>query len=337
MTLLIAEIGVNHNGCLELLEKLIEEAKSSGAHACKFQTFKAKSLARKDTPKVNYQLSTSDPDETHWQMLKNLELSDEMHLFAKKRCEDLGMDFISTPYDPESVEYLHSIGVKTVKTASADVVDHRIHNKIVELGMKAIIAVGMASMNEIRDMLKIYKKASNPPALLHCVSNYPCSYESLNLACITSLKNEFGYEVGFSDHSVDNSAASLAVALGATIIEKHFTLDREMAGPDHKASTTPNEFRELVKAVSLSKKILGKPVKALRAEEKHMHDVSRKSVCLVNGIKKGQLILESDLIMLRPGNGLNGEDFYLLIGKKAKTDLPPGCVLSWDHFEETNM
>ncbi|OUU29140.1 MAG: hypothetical protein CBC04_00325 [Verrucomicrobia bacterium TMED44] len=330
MVMLIAEIGVNHNGCPELLEKLINEAKDSGADACKFQTFKADKLAKKSTPKVRYQLATSDPEESHWKMLKNLELSDEMHHLALNQCKSLGLEFISTPYDPDSVQYLFDLGVKTIKTASADVVDHRIHKKVVELGMRPIIAVGMASIDEIRSMLKIYQNAKIPPVLLHCVSNYPCSFESINLSCMTTLKTEFGYEVGLSDHSIDCSAASLAVALGASVIEKHFTLNKDMDGPDHKASSTPQEFKELSEAIAFAKIILGSPIKRLQDEEKQMYSVSRKSVCLKRPLSKGSKIEMSDLTMIRPGTGLNGDDFYNLSGHIVNKDLPEGHQISWD-------
>ena len=330
MVMLIAEIGVNHNGCPELLKKLIDEAKDSGADACKFQTFKADRLAKKDTPKVEYQLATSDPEESHWKMLKNLEFSDEMHLIALNHCKLLGLEFISTPYDPDSVQYLFDLGVKTIKTASADVVDHRIHKKVVELGMRPIIAVGMASIDEIRSMLEIYQSAKIPPVLLHCVSNYPCSFESINLSCMTTLKAEFGYDVGLSDHSIDSTAATLSVALGASIIEKHFTLDKDMDGPDHKASSTPREFKELSEAVALAKVILGSPIKRLQDEEKQMHSVSRKSTCLIVPLSKGSKIAISDLTMVRPGTGIHGGDFYDLIGRAVNKDLPEGHQISWD-------
>ncbi len=333
MVYMVAEIGVNHNGDPELLSELISAAKVSGADACKFQTFRADRLARKDTPKVKYQLVTSDPEETHWKMLKDLEFSEEMHESAMAACTALGMEFISTPYDPISVEYLSKLGVKTVKTASADVVDHRIHKKIVECGMRPIVAVGMASMSEIKSMLRIYEDENIKPTLLHCVSNYPCSFESINLSCLNLLKNEFNCPVGFSDHSVDSTAASLSVAFGAQVIEKHFTLDKSMKGPDHKASSTPEEFRELVDAVRRAEVIIGSAEKKLQAEEEQMHSVSRKSVVLKTNLTKGQAISEEMITMMRPGDGLNGDDYFKLIGRIAKKDLNEGHLVSWDDVE----
>ena len=333
MVMLIAEVGVNHNGCPDLLVKLVGAAAEAGADACKFQTFKADRLAKRDTPKVQYQMATSDPAETHWEMLKSLELTDEMHRLAIESCESYGVEFISTPYDPESVEYLNDLGVKTVKTASADVVDHRIHRKIVELGLNPIIAVGMASMAEIREMLEIYDGSRLSPTLLHCVSNYPCSHESLNLSCIPLLREEFKCKVGFSDHSVDAVAAGISVALGATVIEKHFTLDKTMSGPDHKASSTPVEFKDLVSTVRQTETVLGSPIKKIQQEEAQMCEVSRKSVCASNDIASGTVLSEENLTMLRPGKGLQGGAYYELIGKRLKIDLRGGQALTWGDVE----
>jgi N,N'-diacetyllegionaminate synthase len=336
MVMLIAEIGVNHNGSAELLTELIEQAKISGAHACKFQTFTADNLAKKDTPKVKYQLSTSDAKESHWQMLKTLEFSDEMHRIALAKCESLGLKFISTPYDPGAVNYLFDLGVKTVKTASADVVDHRLHKRIAELGMTPIIAVGMATLPEIKDMLEIYRNSTIQPTLLHCVSNYPCSHQSVNMACMNTLKAEFGCDIGYSDHSIDNTAAMLSVALGATIIEKHFTLNKNMLGPDHKASSTPDEFKSLADAVKLACLVMGSPIKKLQNEESQMHSVSRKSACIINSLKKGEIIDIENLTMLRPGGGIYGSDFYKLVGKKVNKDILAGSVLNWSDISDFN-
>ena len=334
MVMLIAEIGVNHNGSIEILENLIDAAKQSGAQACKFQTFKADSLAKKDTPKVAYQLSTSDVAETHWEMLKRLEMSNEMHQIAMKKCKALDLEFISTPYDPDSVDYLADLGVKIIKTASADLVDHRIHKKIAHHGMKPLVAVGMASMDEIRNVLKIYENAKSKPTLLHCVSNYPCSYESINLRCMITLANEFGCEVGYSDHSRDSKAAVLAIALGATVIEKHFTLDKNMPGPDHKASSTPEEFKNLSGSIEVASLILGSPEKKLRDEEIAMLSISRKSACLKEFLGKGMKISSSNLTMMRPGGGINGDDFYNLIGRTINKNLDAGHIICWDDIEK---
>ena len=331
----IAEIGVNHNGDSALLDQLIIAAKNAGADACKFQTFSADKLVAKDTQKVQYQMSTTDENETHWEMLKALELSHEMHIQALDKCRELSIDFISTPYDPDAVAYLAGLGVKTIKTASADIIDHRIHHAVAAHGLDAIVAIGMASMEEVRDAITIYTSASITPTILHCVSNYPCAHESLNLSVMTELSEKFGVPVGFSDHSIGSVGAQISVSLGATVIEKHFTLDKTMQGPDHKASCTPEEFSQYVNDIRLAETILGEPVKELQSEEKEMHRVSRKSIVATHDIPAGAQLTEGMLTMMRPGTGLNGVDFYNLIGKTLARSVSKGEQLSWEHIENS--
>lgn len=329
-TYIIAEIGVNHNGDKKLLQDLILAAQTSGADACKFQTFKADKLALKNTPKVKYQMSTTDNNETHWEMLKSLEFSHEMHLFAIEKCRELNLDFISTPYDPSSVEYLHSLGVRLIKTASADIVDHRIHKKIAQLKLKPIVAVGMATINEIKLVCEIYNAKQLKPILLHCVSNYPCAQESLNLRVLIELQEKLDTLSGFSDHSVGPLGAQISVALGAKVVEKHFTLDKNLPGPDHKASSTPDEFKILVNGIREVEKILGSGEKKIQDEEAQMYTVSRKSIVASNNLSAGTILTESSLEMLRPGGGLCGDDYYKLIGRKLSQNLVKGEKLSWD-------
>ena len=329
-TFIIAEIGVNHNGDAKLLDDLVKSAAECGADACKFQTFKADKLASENTPKVGYQKLTSNPAESHLSMLKKLEMNHEMHMSAIDACDKNDIEFISTPYDPDSVDYLKQIGVKKIKTASADIVDYRIHKKIVEHGLKPIVAVGMATYAEISDLLTIYDNAKLPPTLLHCVSNYPCSDESLNLKCIQSMKKKFGYDVGFSDHSIGSGAAIASLAMGATIVEKHFTLDKNMVGPDHLASSTPEEFKELVCQIRRVEKMLGDGNKVLQEEEEAMLSISRKSIFALKDIHVGEIIREEYLTMRRPGGGMSGKQFYEVLGQSAKEYIHAGDMISSD-------
>jgi len=330
---IIAEIGVNHNGRKDLLRELVHKAADCGVDACKFQTFNAEKLAAIATPKVDYQKLTSNAQESHLEMLQKLEMDHEMHLLAKTECEKRGLEFISTPYDPESVDYLASLGLKKIKTASADIVDHRIHKKIAENHLVPIVALGMATNKEIQSVIDIYKECLKKPTLLHCVSNYPCSDNSLNLRCISSLKDKFKLDVGFSDHSSGIDASIVAVSLGATIIEKHFTIDKSLPGPDHKASSTPEEFNKLVDRIRCVEVMLGNGQKTVQQEELSMRSISRKSAVSTKYIAAGELITEHAITMKRPGGGICGAEYFELIGKKTQLALHAGEIVTWDHIE----
>ena len=272
----IAEIGVNHGGDIELAKKMILAAKDSGADAVKFQTFTAETLVSQGTPKVRYQETTTDVGESHYDMIKSLEFRREDHLPVIEYCQSLDIDFISTPYDVGSARFLDSIGVSIFKTASADIVDLDLHNYLATLNKRVIVATGMSTLGEIEDVIRIYKANNTLDriALLHCVSNYPCLHESLNIRSMQTLANAFGVEVGFSDHSIGPIGAVVSVALGATVIEKHFTLDKSMEGPDHKASSTPDEFKELVSSIRTAQLCLGDYEKVVDEEVMQMRQFS---------------------------------------------------------------
>jgi N,N'-diacetyllegionaminate synthase len=301
---IIAEIGVNHAGSVELAKNMIDAAKKSGADAVKFQTFTAKKLVSSNTPKVKYQESTTDKDESHFQMIKSLEFAYEDHIPVLKYCKSIGVDFISTPYDIESAEFLVSIGVEIFKTASADIVDLSLHEYIAKNAKTAIVSTGMATLGEIEPVVEIYRKRNCKLTLLHCVSNYPCSAESLNLKVINTLQNTFFCDVGYSDHASGHIPAVISVALGATIVEKHFTLDKNMVGPDHKASSDPFEFAELVSAIKETEMSLGCAIKFVQKEEMQMREVSRKSLFLVRDIEQGVKLTKDMFVLKRPGTGI---------------------------------
>jgi len=332
-SMIIAEIGVNHNGDETLLKNLIKSAAKCGVDACKFQTFNAAKLASASTPKVEYQLSTSDPRESHVEMLTKLQMSHEMHLLALETCQRYNVEFISTPYDPEAVEYLASLGVDKIKTASADIVDHRIHKKISELNLKPFVAVGMATEHEISEAVEIYKASKYKPTILHCVSSYPSSDEALNLRCIPYLRDKYSLNIGLSDHSIGSQAAVLSVALGASVIEKHFTLDKRLDGPDHQASCTPEEMNRLVAAIRRAEVMLGNDFKQIQKEELSMKRVSRKSAHTLTALKTGETLTEDNITMMRPGNGISGKDFYGLLGKKVRRSLDKHEMLNLDDVE----
>ena len=333
--LIIAEIGVNHNGDLGLAREMISAAKESGADAVKFQTFSAERLAAFDTPKVRYQESTTASSETHFEMLKKLELSRDDHHEVARYCKDSDIKFLSTPYDVESADFLLSMEVEMFKTASADIVDLPLQRFLASTGKPVIVATGMAVLGEVEHVMQIFEDESNPNViLLHCVSNYPCSDHSLNLRAMNTLGCAFQVPVGFSDHSEGFLAAALSVALGARVIEKHFTLDKKLEGPDHRASSTPSEFADLVRKVRKTEEMLGSPRKSCRSEERQMASVSRKSIVLSRDGSKGEVMALSDLALRRPGTGIKPQHLDSLVGKALGQSLPAGTALKWTDLKE---
>lgn len=324
---IIAEIGVNHAGSVDLAKEMIDAAKISGADAVKFQTFTAEKLVSDGTPKVSYQESTTDKNESHYQMIKSLEFSYKDHLPVFEYCRKLNIDFISTPYDIDSAKFLISIGVKIFKTASADIVDLSLHQFIAKNATLAIISTGMSTLGEIEQVVAIYRESHCEFTLLHCVSNYPCSIASLNLNVITTLKNTFFCNVGFSDHAVGSFPAAASIALGATVVEKHFTLDKSMCGPDHKASSDPAEFSELVRTIRETEVALGSPVKLIQEEEKQMRKVSRKSLFLTKDIKKGDRFTSDMFVLKRPGTGIYEAELSVILGATATRNITSNEML----------
>ena len=320
---IIAEIGVNHNGDVELAKKLVQSAFEIGCDAVKFQTFNAERLASRSTPLVPYQLRSSSLDGSHFEMLKRLELSQSEHEALFTFCHQLGIEFISTPYDAKSVEFLAELGVTKIKTASADIIDYTIHESICAHELEPIVSVGMATIEEVDRVVKIYRKRSITPTLLHCVSNYPCSLSSLNLSVIQTLRDKFECPVGYSDHSVGSDAAFLSVPFGVKIIEKHFTLDKSWPGPDHAASSTPEELKELIMRVQLAELICGNGHKMIQPEEADMRLVSRKSVFASKKILKGQALSRNNTILLRPGTGIPADKYEEVMGATANVDIEP--------------
>ena len=301
-----------------LAKEMIDAAVQSGADAVKFQTFRAESLVSMGTPKVEYQKSTTSSDETHYEMIKKLELSLNDHFVLKDYCQEKEISFLSTPYDLESARFLHEeINVEMFKTASADLVDIPLHDYIASSGKPALVSVGMANLGEIENTLSIYNsKNHHNIVLLHCVSNYPCADESLNMQVLTTLRQAFQLPVGYSDHSVGNEASILAIALGAQVVEKHFTLDKKLDGPDHLASSSPEEFKSLVDAVRRAQKMLGSPIKSCQSEELQMSQVSRKSIVFAQRVESGTVLKPEHLTLKRPGTGLGSEMLEKIIGIK---------------------
>ncbi len=326
---LIAEIGVNHNGDMNLAKTLIRAAKESGADAVKFQTFLAEKLVSPGTPKVAYQKLTTSGKQSHFEMIRSLELSPSNHYYLKEYCDLLGIEFLSTPYDIESAKLLNELDVAFFKTCSADITDIPLHKYIASTKKPCVISTGMATLGEIETILQEYDGYDGSHvALLHCVSNYPCSDSSINMNVLKTLQGAFHLPIGYSDHGVGNVAALLSVAFGARIIEKHFTIDKSLAGPDHKASVTPDEFHSLVSEIRRAEKILGSPLKRCQNEEREMASVSRKSLVIASDLTKGSILSEESLTLKRPGTGLSSQYLKFFIGKKLVRDLPRNHLLS---------
>jgi len=318
---------------MELAKRMIDAAKSAGADAVKFQTFSAEKLVTPGTEKALYHAVNTPVGESHYEMIRKLELGQADHKLLKNYCTKVNIEFLSTPYDIESVEFLEELGVNQYKVASADLIDLTLHKRIVLTGKPTIIATGMATLGEIEETINIYRNYHEDIILLQCVSNYPCSVESLNLRVMKTLESAFQLPVGLSDHSVGNEAAIVSIALGAKVIEKHFTLDKKLNGPDHKASSTPKEFASLVSSIRKAEKILGNRIKICQREEEDNLRISRKSVTLNRKMKEREIIKESDLIMKRPGSGLTANAIPRIVGMRARKSLPANHQLSWRDLE----
>ena len=331
MPKVIAEIGVNHNNSKKLGKELINQAKKIGASSVKFQTFKAKTLASKNTPKVPYQ--KNNKKESHYEMLKKLELSEKDHLFYQNICKKLKIEFISTPYTLEDAKFLSELKLKTIKTASADIVDHKLHQYLSLKKAKVIISTGMASIKEIDETLKIYKKNKKKNIiLLHCVSNYPCSDKSLNLRNIITLKERYDFPIGFSDHSRDEKAAVIALSFGARIFERHFTMNKNLNGPDHKASSDPKELKNYFNTLSRSLIMLGNYQKKLQKEERDMKKISRKSLIYNRSLPAGTKINLEYLDCRRPGTGVLPNKISWIKGKIIKKKVKVDQFVKFSDF-----
>ena len=331
---IIAEAGVNHNGNINIAKDLIDKAKDVGADAVKFQSYKANKLANVNTPKVNYQkFNAIKSDETHLEMLQKYELSEVDHINLKNYCDKKNIDFLSTPYDVESAKLLTRLNVKMFKVASADLVDFQLHKYLSSTYKPVIISTGMSSLEEIEKTLKIYDLQKSSIILLHCVSNYPCSIKSINLNSMALLKNYFKLPVGYSDHSSDYITASISVALSSKVYEKHLTLDKKMEGPDHKASSNPEEFLNLVNEIRKTEIILGNYSKSIKEEELEMRKISRKSLYLAKDVKYSQNVKESDFNLKRPGIGISPLEIPNIVGKTYLRDISEGELLKKEDFK----
>lgn len=325
--LLIAEVGVNHNGSTQLARELISAAVEAGADAVKFQTFKADLLASPATPKVRYQ-QRDTTSSSHLTMLQKLELTDAQHHELAAYCRALDIEFMSTPYGPEGVQLLDGLGVRRFKTASADIVDIPLHEAIAATGRPVIISTGMATLEEIAVALAVYPDTASTVTLMHAVSKYPTPMGEANLNRMLRLAEAFALPVGYSDHTEGITASAAAVALGAVAIEKHFTLDKLAEGPDHLASADPEEFRAMVALIHEVDSVLGTGSFDLQPEEVDMARTSRKSLHVTRAIPAGARVEVDDVVLRRPGTGVMWSDRHMVIGRTAQRTLSPGDMIT---------
>jgi len=322
MVYILAEAGVNHNGSLKLAYEMVDIAKTSGANAVKFQTFISEKVMTPDAEKAEYQKVNTKNNDSQISMVKKLELSFDDFTKLSAYCIEKQIEFISTPFDLESAEYLNSINVHTFKIGSGDLTNFPLLKKVASFKKKIILSTGMGSMEEVENSVNYLKKnGCEELVLLHCVSCYPTQNEDLNLKCIQTMKNKFNIDVGFSDHTIDFKASLYAICMGANYIEKHYTLDKEMEGPDHKASLNPEELNEFVSLIRECEVIMGDGIKKCRDAELNTKSVARRSLYFSRAMKKGDIINEDDLIPLRPNSGICASHFEEFIGKTLLVDV----------------
>lgn len=316
---IIAEAGVNHNGSIENAKKLIDMAAIAGADAVKFQTFQTENLVCRNAQKASYQIETTDKKESQFQMLKKLELSESMHRELIEYSNKRSIMFLSTPFDIESAYMLKKIGVKVFKIPSGEITNLPYLRVIAELGEKIILSTGMCSLDEVMDAVEILKKnGSNDISVLHCNTEYPTPMQDVNLRAMITLQEKLQLPVGFSDHTRGIEIPIAAVALGAEIIEKHFTLDRNMEGPDHKASLEPEELKKMVEAIRNVENALGNGIKKPSQSELKNREIVRKSIVAKIEIREGETFSEKNITTKRPGNGISPMLWDKVIGKQAK-------------------
>lgn len=316
---IIAEAGVNHNGNINLAKRLVDAAKEAGADVVKFQTFQADNLASKYARKAGYQLHTTSEKETQKEMLKKLELTYDMHVELIRYCKEIGIDFLSTPFDLDSINLLESIGMKQYKIPSGEITNLPYLRKVGSLKKPVILSSGMSTMEEVKEAVKILKESGAADvSVLHCNTQYPTPMRDVNLNVMNSVRKEIGVRVGYSDHTEGIEVPIAAVALGAEIIEKHFTLDKTMEGPDHKASLEPDELKTMVIAIRNIEMAIGDAEKRPTISEKDNIAIVRKSIVARRCIEAGEIFSDDNITTKRPGTGISPMLWDRVIGTAAK-------------------
>jgi len=325
---IIAEAGVNHNGKLELAKEMVDKAKEAGADCIKFQTFISEKIVSKNANKANYQKLQTSVGESQLEMLRKLELSFDDFIELNEYCKLKGILFLSTAFDLESIDFLNSIEISIWKIPSGEITNLPYLIKIAKFHKPVILSTGMCTLEEVNNALQVLNTNNcGDITILHCTTEYPAPYKDVNLKAMHTLKQKFNLQVGYSDHTKGIEVPIAAVALGATVIEKHFTLDRNMEGPDHKSSLEPNELKAMIKAIRNIELALGNGEKKPAESEIQNISVARKSIIAKCKIKKGEIFTNNNLTVKRPGTGICPMKWFEVLGKKAIKDFDEDEVI----------
>ena len=321
-TLIIAEAGVNHNGRLDLALKMVDEAKRAGADIVKFQTAIPERVISRYADKAEYQKETTGNEESQLEMCRRIHLKLSDYDIIKEYCEEVGIEFLSTPFDLESIDYLEKLGMKLWKIPSGEITNLPYLIKIAKTGKPVIMSTGMAELKEVEEAVNVLKEGgAGEITLLHCTAEYPAPFDSVNLKAMNTLREKLGTKVGYSDHTTGIEVVVAAVSLGATVIEKHFTLNRNLEGPDHKASLEPEELEVMVNKIRIIEKALGDGIKRAAEAEKKNIAIARKSIVAAKDIKKGEILSEDNITTKRPGNGISPMQWFEVLGTEAIRDF----------------
>ncbi len=331
---IIAEAGVNHNGDMEIAHRLVDAAADAGADAVKFQTFRAEALATEAAPKAEYQLRNTEADESQLAMLKRLELSRDAHRTLSDYCRQRGIIFLSTPFDEEAADMLEELGVPAFKVSSGDLTNLPLLTHIARKGKPVILSTGMSNMDEVKMAVRVFTEAGGDElVLLQCVTNYPARAEDVNLRAMHTMREAFQLPVGYSDHTEGTEVALAAAALGACVIEKHLTLDRNLPGPDHKASLEPTELAALVRGIRRVEAALGHGRKECAESERETARIARRSLTAARDIAAGTQLTREMIAARRPGTGLPTAMLPQLVGRTLRVDIEAGSMFDLEMVE----
>ena len=327
----IAEAGVNHNGDLKRAKRMIQKASNIGIDAIKFQTCKADETVIKKAPMAKYQKKSLVNTKSQYDMIKKFEFTEEQWFELADFAKDLDIIFFSKPPYEGAVDLLVKIGVPVLKIGSGEVTHLTLLQHAAKTGLPIILSTGMSTLGQVEDAVNnIYSQKNKNIILLHCTTNYPCKYADANIRAMLALKDVFQLPVGYSDHTLGITASIVAVSLGACVIEKHFTLDKKLQGPDHKSSLEPDEFKELIKNIKIVEESLGDPIKRPLETEKEIIKVARKSIVANTDIRQGEVIKKNMLSYKRPGTGLPQKYLNIIVGKKARVDIEKDTIIDWN-------
>lgn len=331
---IIAEAGVNHNGDIAVAGKIVSEAKRCGADCVKFQTFKAERIVTVNSPKAHYQLKTTNPAQSQMEMLKELELSEQDYIELVRTCAEENILFLSTPYNVEDVDFLDNLGVKAFKVASGQAVEHHFLDYVARKKKPVLLSTGMCTLAEVADAVNVIRSAGNDQiVVLQCTTNYPTAVEDANLRAMMTMRDAMQVVAGYSDHTEGLNCATAAVALGASVIERHFTLDKSLAGPDHTSSSTPDEFTRLVHDIREVERSLGSGEKIPCASELENASVMRRSIIAVADIPAGTVFSLENITLKRPASGFLGNRLNEILGRKSACDIRGETVIDYSMIQ----